>query len=187
MAKKIGAIVSLSIIGVLILATIIMANVNVDYSINCATPTHVYYCYGGGTEIDTTENSAAIVDYINNSSKEKSLTALFNGNLNKKAKVVAASSVGKTLSYNSNTFYVRFHYENPQKLMEGKKEYKDANGNAVLYEELVFTVANLEGSNVVNVYVIPDSTSAKTYTYYYELEADFTELYAFLNEQYNNN
>ena len=38
MAKKIGAIVSLSIIGVLILATIIMANVNVNYSIKCEKP-----------------------------------------------------------------------------------------------------------------------------------------------------
>ena len=186
MAKKIGAIVSLSIIGILILATIIMANVNVDYSINCSNPANVYFCYGSSLERDTKENSATIVNYINNASKEKSLTALFNGNLNKKAKVVAASSVGKTLSYNSDTFYVRYHFENPQKLMEGKKEYKDVSGNAVYYEELIFTVANLEGSNVVNVYVIPDATQAKTYTYYYELEADFSELYTFLNEQYFN-
>ena len=50
MAKKIGAIVSLSIIGILILATIIMANVNVDYSIDCAAPTQVWIQKGSETE-----------------------------------------------------------------------------------------------------------------------------------------
>ena len=185
MAKKIGAIVSLSIIGVLILATIIMANVNVDYSIKCSTPTNVYVCYGATTERDAKDNASTIVDYINNASKEKSLTALFNGTLNKQAKVNAASSVGKNLSFSANTFYVRYHYENPQKLMQGKDEYKDVNGNTVYFEDLIFAVADLQGTNVVNVYVIPDSTDSKKYTYYYELEADFEGLFDFLNEEYN--
>lgn len=186
MAKKIGAIVSLSIIGILILATIIMANVNVNYSIRCETPTTVYVSYGANTERDAQANKDAIVDYINNASKEKSLTALFNGNLGKKANVVAASSVGKTISTTSSSFYVRYRYNNAQKLMDGKKEYKDSNGNAVYFDDLVFTVSDVDGSAVVNVYVIPDSTNANVYTHYYELEADFTELYDYLvNNNYN--
>ena len=186
MAKKIGAIVSLSIIGVLILATIIMANVNVDYSIKCATPTTVYVCYGSSTETDAGEITSTIVNYINNASKEKSLTALFNGTLDSEAKVVAVSSVGTNLNMNSNTFYVRYHYDVAQKLKQGKNDYKDVNGNVVYYEELIFTVANLQGENIVNVYVIPDSTKDKTYTYRYDLKANFEDLYNYLNEQYNN-
>ena len=179
MAKKVGAIVSLSIIGILILATIIMANVNVNYSIRCATPTNVYVSYGSNGERDAQANAGEIVKLISNASKEKSLTALFNGTLNKKANVVAVSNVGKTIPSNSG-FYVRYRYENPQKLMDGKKEYKDINGQAVFYDDLVFTVQNLEGVNVVIVYVIQDSTNANSYTYYYELEADFGALYDFL-------
>ena len=38
MAKKITAIVSLAIIGVLIIATIIMANIDVNHGINCNKP-----------------------------------------------------------------------------------------------------------------------------------------------------
>lgn len=185
MAKKIGAIVSLSIIGVLILATIIMANVNVNYSINCATPTTVYVSYGSGAERDAQSNTNAIIEYINNASKEKSLTALFNGTLGKKATVVAVSSVGKDIPSNSG-FYVRYHYENAQKLMEGKKEYTNSNGNVVYYEDLVFTVQNIEGISLVNVYVIPDAQSPKTYTHYYQLEADFEDLYNYLvSSNYN--
>jgi len=185
MAKKIGAIVSLSIIGILILTTIIMANVNVNYSVNCAKPTYVSVSYGSNSERDAQANTNAIVEMIENASKEKSLTALFNGTLGKKAKVVAVSSVGKTLPSN-NGFYVRYRYDNPQKLMEGKKEYKDSNGAVVYYDDLVFTVKDVAGTNIVNVYVIPDSANAKVYTHYYELEADFEGLYDFLVEkEYN--
>jgi hypothetical protein len=183
MAKRIGAIVSLSIIGVLILATIIMANVNVNYSIKCNTPTRIYVAYGANTERDAQANADAIIDFINNASKEKSLTALFNGNLNKKANVVAASSVGKTISTNSSNFYVRYRHENQQKLMDGKKAYKDLGGNAVYYSDLVFTVADIDESSVVTVYVITDSANPNSYTYYYELEADFSGLYDFLVEK----
>ncbi len=174
MAKKIIAIVSLSIIGILILATIIMANVNVDYSIDCATPTSVWVNYNSNDSSKEmkVKDADAVVDYINNASKEKSLTALFNGTLNKEAKLVAASSSGKKLPTNSG-FYVRYRYENAQKV-------KDNNGNVVYYDDLVFTVEDMEGTQLVKVYLIPNSANASTYTYYYELEADFESLYDYL-------
>jgi len=175
MAKKIGAIVSLSIIGILILATIIMANVNVDYSIKCANPTYVYVSHSSKSEIDAGANKDAIVSLISNASKEKSLTALFNGNLNKKANLVTASSAGKTIP-STTDFYVRYSYENTQTA-------EDANGNKVSYEELVFTVNNTQGSSQVKVYLVPDATNAMTYTHYYDLEADFEDLYNYLVEQ----
>ena len=186
MAKKIGAIVSLSIIGILIIATIIMANVNVNYGIKCESPSSVWVQKGTETKrlVQSEDDANQIVNIIANASKEKSLTALFNGTLNKKPNVVVASSVGKTLP-TDNSFYVRYYYNNPQKLMDGKKEYKDANGNAVYYDELVFTVNNVEGTNVFNVYVIQDATNSNVYNYYYELEADFSELYSLLNEKFN--
>lgn len=182
MAKKIVAIVSLSIIGVLILATIIMANINVNYGVNCATPTSVWVNYNSNNPNNERKvaNADAVVEFINNASKEKSLTALFNGTLGKKPNIVATSS--KNLPSNSD-FYVRFRYENgPQKLMDGKKEYKDSNGNNVYYNDLVFTVKNVSGINLVNVYVITDSSNSKVYNYYYELEANFEGLYDFLVE-----
>ena len=181
MAKKIGAIVSLSIIAILILATIIMANVNVDYSIKCAKPSSVWVSYNSGEETDADKDTNKIVNYINNASKEKSLTALFNGNLGKKAKVVAESNANKTIPQNT-AFYVRYRYETSQKLMEGKEVYKDSNGDVVYYCDLIFTVGESDGTEIVKVYVIQDATSSKVYTYYYELEADFSGLYNYLLE-----
>lgn len=181
MAKKIGAIVSLSIIAILIIATIIMANVSVDYSINCAKPTSVRVIYGN-TEKVVGDEADKIVDIISNASKEKSLTALFNGNLNKKAELKVASSVGKTVPSNSG-YYVRYRYANPQNLKDGKSNYKDSNGNTVVYDDLLFTV-NESNNGVINVYVIQNKTNANVYTYYYELEADFSELYSLLDATY---
>ena len=179
MAKKIGAIVSLSIIGILILATIIMANVNVDYSIDCAKPTEVWVLYNSNDpnkeRVANQDNANEIVNFINNASKEKSLTALFNGNINKKANLVLDSNAGKTIPTTTG-FYVRYSYSNQQKT-------KDNNGNEVYYDDLVFTVNDLEGSNCVRVYLVPDSTSSMVYTHYYELEADFEALYDFLVEK----
>lgn len=182
MAKKIGAIVSLSIIGILILATIIMANIKVDYSINCATPTAVYVSYNSSTERDAQDYTDKIVKFIENASNEKALTALFNGTLGKKAEVFAVSE--KTIPTNSG-FYVRYRYENAQKLMDGKEVYKNSNDESVYYDDLVFTVNNVEGFSVVKVYVVQDSANSMKYTYYYEVEADFENLYNYLDEKFN--
>lgn len=188
MAKKVGAIVSLSIIGVLIVATIIMACVNVNYGINCKKPAEIWVSYGDVTDdqlIRSSEQIKAIMDYIDNASKEKSLTALFNGTLGKKAEIKATNS--KTIPTISDGFYVRYRYgytgyEGAQKLMFGKKEYKTSSGENVRYYDLVFTVRNLSNTNVVNVYVVEDTNQDNTYNYYYELEADFENLYSYLNE-----
>lgn len=185
MAKKIGAIVSLSIIGILILATIIMANINVNYGIKCATPPHVYVSYNTNdpnAEVDADTHSNKIVGYINKASNEKALTALFNQTLGKKAEIKAVSE--KTIASNTG-FYVRYRYDNVQKLMDGKKAFKDSNGENVYFNDLVFTVNDLDGINVVKVYVIQDSTRSDKYTYYYELEADFENLYNYLFDNFS--
>ncbi len=179
MAKKVGAIVSLSIIGVLILATIIMACVNVNYSIRCNRPTEIWVSYGTESERNAAGHEDAIIKYINNASKEKSLTALFNGTLGKKAEIKATN--GKTIPTNTDGFYVRYRYENAQKLMYGKKEFKTSSNQTVNYQDLVFTVKNLNGTNLVNVYVVENHATPNTYNYYYELEADFAELFNYLN------
>ena len=85
MAKKICAIVSLSIIGILIIATIVLANVSVNYGVVCASPNVVYVQYEDEALRNATSDKDEIVNYITNASQEKMLSALFNGELNKKA------------------------------------------------------------------------------------------------------
>ena len=98
MAKKIGAAVSLSIIGILIIVTIILANVKINYSINCEKPTEIWISYNNQNyqKTKSDDHYNKIIDYINNSSKENTLSAMLNGNLNKKAEITKETSNKKT-------------------------------------------------------------------------------------------
>lgn len=199
MAKKIGAIVSLSIIGILIIATIIMANVDVNYKVRCEDPDAIYVMYNytsssnnGEVLYSNDERYNEIVDYINNASTESSLTALFNGTLFDKPTVVTDSSTGVSIPSTSN-FYVVYRYNNPQVLMNGNSAYKGEDGNNYMYKELWFSVGQTNGSTELRVYIMPyynsngGVTTTDTYSKYYLLTADFTDLYNYLVDNNFNN
>lgn len=187
MVKRITAIVSLSIIGILIIATIIMANVDVNHKINCNNPDSIYvqYSSNGIREVDD-EIYDGILERINNASKESSLTALFSGTLSEKPAIVTNSTTSATTVPSTSDFYVSFVYNNPQKLMDGNNEYKDADGNSVYYKELIFSVNSTDDMQEVRVYIIPyynadgDFNTNNSYYRYYLLNANFADLFNYL-------
>lgn len=192
-AKKITAIVSLSIIGILILATIIMANVDVNHAINCNNPDKIYIQYSSNPYVKAyDEDYDEIVKLINNASKESSLTALFNGTLNDTPVVVHSNTSGNNIPSTSN-FYVNFEYNNPQKLMNGNKAYKDENGKDYYYRNLIFSISSTDDVAEVKVYVVPYyntngdvNTSDVSYTKYYKVTANYIDLYNYLvDNNYN--
>ena len=183
MAKKIGAIVSLVIIGALIVATIIMANININYSVPCATPNDIYVQMGSGTpeRVTNADMKKKIVNYINDASQENSLTALFNGNIGNYAKVVSKKG---TFSTTASTFYVRFTYNDVQTLKEGDSKFVDSDGKTYSYDDLVFAISDTDGETEVMVYVIPDDADSKRYSHYYTVDADFSDLYSYLDSNF---
>ncbi len=189
-AKKITAIVSLAIIGVLILATIIMANVDVNQAINCANPNTIYIQYGSNSSRKLEDNDYdKVLELIKSASSESSLTALFNGTLNDKPVIVTNSTNGTSIPSTSK-FYVNFSYSEPQKLMNGNKSYKDDSGNEYYYKNLIFSVSDTNDITEVKVYVVPyyntngeANTTDSSYTKYYKVTADYTDLYNYLVEQ----
>ena len=182
MAKKIGAIASLSIIGILIIATIVMANININYGVPASTPNEIYVQYGNSTTFRAdADQKSEIVKLINSASQEKSLTALFSGDLGKKAKITTSKS---SLSLSSDTFYVRYSYNESQTLKDGKSKFVDGDGKSYTYDDLIFVVKDVDGQTEVRVYVIPDDAKSLNYTHYYTVEADFEDLYAYLDSQF---
>ncbi len=187
MAKKITAIVSLSIIGILIIATIIMANVDVNHKINCNNPDSIYvqYSSNGIREVEDDVYNG-ILERINNASKETSLTALFGGTLSDKPEIVTNSTTSATTVPSTSDFYVSFVYNNPQKLMNGNSEYKDSDGKSVYYKELIFSVDDTDEMQEVRVYIIPyynadgGYNTNNSYYRYYLLNANFADLYNYL-------
>ena len=184
MAKKIGAVVSLTIIGILIVATIIMANININYSVPCATPNDIYVQMGSNTaeRVADANVKKEIINYISTASQENALTALFNGNMNNYAKVVSGKK--GTISTNSSSFYVRYTYIKEQTLKEGDNKFVDEKGKSYTYEDLVFEISNIEGESQVKVYVISDDSNDRSYTHYYLVDADFGDLYSYLDNKF---
>lgn len=181
MAKKIGAIVSLVLIAVVIIAAIVMVNIDIDYSIDCVKPDYVWVQTSDKEQhITTSEQKDKIVELISGASKQNALTALFDGELKKKAEVFTLKS---TISNPSN-FYVRYKYTTKQELIVNGKKYKDADGKVETYEELVFVVNDVEGEQETKVYVIPESDQVNATSYYFSLDANFEDLFSYLNENF---
>ena len=182
MAKKIGAILSLIIIGVVIVAAIVMVNIKIDYSIDCVKPDKIWVQTSSDIKVANSEQQSKIVEIISSASKQNALTALFDGELGKKAELV---NVKTTVSSPAN-FYVKYIYNTKQDLIVGGKEFKNADGQTETYEELIFVVDNTEGETQCKVYVVAESNSSTTTSaYYYKLDANFEELFKYLSENFN--
>lgn len=182
MAKKIGAIVSLSIIGILIIATIVMANININYGISTSSPNEIYVQFGNTAPFRAdADQKSEIIDLIGSASQENSLTALFSGDLGKHAKITTSKS---TLSPSSDNFYVRYSYNEAQTLKEGKSKFVDGDGKSYTYKDLIFEIKDVEGETEFRVYVIPDTNKKMAYTHYYTLEADFERVFSYLDQEF---
>ncbi len=180
MAKKIGAIVSLVIIGIVIVAAIVMANININYSVKCVKPDVVWVQTADDQYLATSKQKDKIVELISEASKQNSLTALFDGELGKKAELITLKSTVPS----ATNFYVRYKYTTKQELIVDGKVYKDADGKTETYEELVFVVNDVDGEAETKVYVIPESDQINTTSYYFNLYANFEELFSYLNENF---
>ena len=195
MAKRITAIVSLAIIGLLIVATLIMANITVNYRVNCKDPDSIWVytssvsgSNAGSGFYKEDEEYKKLLDLVNSASKEKFLTALFNGSANKKAEIKeVTTSTDKTITSPSSanySYFVCFRYNDPQKLMAGSKEVKTDKGESYLYRELFFGIKEAEGVSTFDVYVNAfENVNVYKYHYYYELSANFTKLFEYLNDK----
>ena len=179
MAKRISAIISLVIIGILILTTIIMATIDVDHKIKCNQPNEIYIRYNSSDKNTTEEQQKCIIDFIDNASKEKSLTALFNGHIGDQAELKLISTTPVEIK-DTSEFFVIYHYTTAQDLIVNNKIEKDENGQDIKYKELAFAIDKTQGLHEVKVYITPEGASSFTYSRYYNVRADFSDLYDYL-------
>ncbi len=190
MAKRIGSIVSLSIIGILIVLTLIMVNVDKNYMISCNTPDYIYVQYGSNSKVVLTDDDqiSAVQNYISNASKENLLTSLFSGNLFSKANITTAATGSNSISIPSTSdYYVVYHYDTAQVLKYSKNSvYKDSDGNKYYYKELTFDVTSTDDMISVTIYITPSTidgndVNTTVYTKYYTIQANFADLYDYLD------
>ena len=157
--KKIFAIIMLTIIVLLVTATIVLAVVpkqyydavydSADGTVNNFT---IYHKGKNNTYFSDTEEYGKIVDLYKKSSKENLLLSLFEGTLGAKPTIESYSTT-LTLNNSENT-YVAFKFNNTQTLKFKGETYKNKSGNSVTFNAIVLNVGN-DSNNLetVNVYI----------------------------------
>lgn len=202
-AKKIIAIISLSLVGILILATLILSAIDVEQKITFNNPDFIHVYYGNVNYSKKTPSSIEkngdtynkILNFINGSSKEKALSALFNGTLFGHPDVVVDSASSLTTiptTNSSESFFVYLGYDSVQTLKNGNENYK-IDGKDYYYRGLCFEVTSSEGKIEVNAYVVPfytisgaeysyPATSNLQYQVRYVYSTEFSGLYNYLKE-----
>ncbi len=173
MAKKITAIVSLTLFAAVIIATIVLANIKVNHNIKYRTPEHMSVTYDGNiqTEIVDEKEKEHILKLMKNATSENMLTAIFKNTLNKKPKLVNFKETSSSIP-GTNDFYLIFTYNNPQKI-DGVEDF--------YYVDLVFTISNTKGAKEMKVYISEDGSM--NYRKYYEIDVDYSEIYDYLTEK----
>jgi len=178
MAKKIGAIFSLLLVGALVVATIILANIKVDNNINYRKPNEIWVTYNSQHQklVDNKADADKIVKLIDIAAEDRMLNAMFDKRLEEKAELKHYKNSSGTDVPRNGDFYVIFKYNNQQKVV--------SNGIAYYYTELVFTVKDTDGEVLTKVYLTEGNM---VYARHYELNVDYSDVYNFLMEKgYNN-
>ena len=162
--KKIFARIMLTIIVLLVTATIVLAVVpkqyydavydSADGTVNNLT---VYHKGKNNTYFSDTEEYGKIIDLYKKSSKENLLLSLFEGTLGAKPTIESYSTT-LTLNNSENT-YVAFNFNGTQTLKFKGETYKNKSGNSVTFNAIVVSVGN-DSNNLatVNVYICTSVT-----------------------------
>ena len=180
-AKKIGIITTIAIVGVLILATIIMTIVPYSFKLDIANPDSIKVCHYNGSSSKTGTFSTLetgtkikiynnIMDKFDASFEQSALSALFNGDLGKKAEIKSNSS---TINLNTGT-YLEFIYDDTQ-------EYS-YNGQKFSYNKIVFKITSTaDDFESVTAYTIKVGTEDKA-QHQYTLQANYSALVDYFAE-----
>lgn len=172
MKKKIYSIIALSLVGVLLITTIVLSLIKKDFAVDASfSPLSINVYYNGEKENYTSDKAeyGKFIENVKESFKINYLTALFQGKSGVNPKVYERTSnsipginADGTYSTATNT-YVEFIYNTPQLIRENSKDYN--NNGTKTYTSLFLQINNESGLKDVNVYYRNNSS----FVYYYTL------------------
>ena len=155
--KKIFAIIMLTLIVLLVAATIVLAVVPKQYydavydSANGTVSNITVYHNGkNNSYFSDSEEYGKIVELYKKSSKENLLLSLFEGTLGAEPTIESYSTT-LTLNNSENT-YVAFKFSSTQTLKFKGETYKNTSGNSITFNAIVVSIGN-DSNNLANVNV----------------------------------
>ena len=175
-AKKVGLIITISVVCALIAATLAMTFIPYSFLMDVNNPDviTVYYNSKSGTftQTDSKDVYNNIINKLEKSFEQSALSALFNGDLGEKATLKSSST---TLSLTSGS-YVKYSYTTPQSFTYNNNQYK--------YKSLIFKLASsADEFETTTAYLILENESNENYSrYQYTIQANYAGLLDYLSE-----
>lgn len=188
MKRKLGIIITLSVVGVLILATILLSVFNKNYKPEFDnTPYQVtitnanssgFYNAGTAYTENQRENFDKFVRLFDNSFKQSVFASMLNGNLGNEVEIEYHGTTVPT----SSGYRVELKYSETLLKKDGVAFKQASSDPEREFTEIVFYVAEGNGYAQVNMYAKVQLTS--TTIGYYEIStlANTSEMYGFLSE-----
>lgn len=163
--KKVISIIILSLVGLLITATVVLAIVpittynpvssDVNYVVvykNSATNYNMY--------LKDSEQAKKLVELNEKSHKQNILSTMFQGALGNKAQLekVTQANISSVLNSSNAGYFVEFNYDNAERTLqwEGKDYvYKDGTADKLaMYDKLVVAINDTSSFAKITVYVV---------------------------------
>ena len=184
--KKIISIVALSLVGLLVVATIVMACVqyNSFSAVNKDAGIITVIRTSSQTSFDADDKEYdKIYSLIEKSRKENALSTLFQGAFGFEPEVDVKSNEQSMPTAVDGTYYIKFVYNEEQTLKINGKAYTT---NTTTKETLTYTIMYLEVKNAkdfteVNAYFGSNEAGTK-YTYSVSMIAHQADLYSYIND-----
>ena len=172
--KKVLTIVSLSVVGVLLLTTIILACITVGGVPAYATPTGVVV-YSDDLGVKKTNEDASagkIISSMKKGVEQKLLPAIFEGTLHN-MKVTTSESRHYVQRSNSDNSKVLFEFK------YNEKHTMTVNGSKIEYYSLIFEVKDSKQRDSMRIYAVAEDSSSTSVAYYttIDVEGSFASLY----------
>ena len=177
--KKVLTIVSLSIVGALLLATIILACIPVGSLPKFADPIGVtiYSNELGVKKVDEDDKASNITSKMQSAVKQRCLSAIFNGTLKNMSIKTMESTIYVPRS-NSETTKAKFEYK------YAGKQTMAVNGVKFEYSSLLFEVNENDARDTMKIYVIKDDKTGDSvvYSHLISVDGNYSELFVYINE-----
>lgn len=184
--KKILTIVALSLVGLLVVTTIVLgfipsnfAQVSINEAVSVTyhngSASQIYY---KNTDADTFND---LVELFDEQSKQSVLKSLFTGAYSNDPEVINETTSMSTKLTNGKWLVYRF--DNAQTLYINGKEYEDktqSTTTTVTFKKLALSVTETDGMELVTMYIF-DTETTSTATHTVKIYADLTATLNYIN------
>lgn len=186
--KKVLTIVALSLVGLIVITTIVLGFINVSFeqvTINEAYSLTVYKNGDDQTYLKTDTDTTVFNDLnnlFNKQSEQSILKSLFTGAFSVEAEVINEAT---TLSQNqklNNGYWLVYKFDQEQTLKIDGEEYKDITQKeqTVTYKKLAVSVVKTEDMELVTMYIF-STTASTTATHTIRVYANLASTYEYIS------